>query len=110
MRHILIPSISTLFFIYTLYTNHSNVSNNNNKDPLLIQKELKTKCENIIIDAFILMLKKNENITLEEAILNFENSDSKSLYDFSKKKGRSKKVYIDTYEEYFIAAKKKINS
>ena len=40
----------------------------------------------------------------------FENSDSKSLYDFSKKKGRSKKVYIDTYEEYFIAAKKKINS
>ena len=59
MRHILIPSISTLFFIYTLYTNHSNVSNNNKKDPLLIQKELKTKCENIIIDAFILMLKKH---------------------------------------------------
>ena len=115
MKNIIIPSVSALFFIYTIYHNINNSNNNNNyninnkneNDALLLQKELKTKCENIIIDEFILMLKKNENINLEDAILNFENSNSQSLNDFSEMKGRNKKVYIDTYTEYFIEAKKR---
>ena len=99
MRAFILGSVIGLLFLYT--KNKNNTFDESKKQ----QKDLKLKCEKIVIDEFSSYLKKNENITLEEAILKFEKSDCKTLDEYSKIKGRSKEAYIDSYKEYFIIAK-----
>ena len=98
MRAFILGGVIGLIF---LYTKSSNLDESKK-----LQKDLKFKCEKIVIDEFKSYLSKNENITLEEAILKFEKSDCKTLDEFSKIKGRSKDAYIESYKEYFIIAKK----
>ena len=52
-------------------------------------------------------LKKNKNLSLEEAILKFEDTKLKykNLNELSLKTGRNIKCYIDAYKDLFEKAK-----
>ena len=103
MRSILIGSLlgMSLFVI-------KNIFKNENKKDITLQEKLKKEAENIVIEDFMKMIEKNENIILEEAILAFELTECKTLDDYSKIKGRSKKAYIESYNQYFLIAKNKL--
>jgi hypothetical protein len=62
----------------------------------------------IIIDFFINLLNENPNITLNNAILKFEDIDNKysTLEEFAKSKNRIIKNYTKAYSGLFNIAKK----
>jgi hypothetical protein len=66
--------------------------------------------EKITIDYFEKLINKNNNITLDEAILKFEHADNtfNSLEEFSKSKHRSINNYREAYGHLFLEAQKKI--
>ena len=64
--------------------------------------------EKITIDYFCKLIIENKNITLDEAILKFENADNfKNLEEFSKSKSRTVENYRDAYANLFLEAQKK---
>lgn len=84
-------------------TNNDQDINNPNK----YQKKTVVDAENIIVNHFKQLIKINQNITLEECILNFENASSKvTLLEFSKNKQRLPNSYIDIYKPFYNKAKK----
>ena len=62
----------------------------------------------LTIDHFVKLIKNNPEITLDMAILDFENAKVTSLEDFSKRKHRTVEDYHKAYGEMFKEAKKKI--
>jgi hypothetical protein len=62
----------------------------------------------ITIDFFINLLNDNPNITLNDAILKFEDIENKysTLEEFAKNKNRTIKNYTEAYSRLFDIAKK----
>ena len=62
--------------------------------------------ENIVMEFFIDLLKKNKNISLNEAILKFEDKDKnyKNLEEFAKSKQRTVDSYTLAYSHIFKKA------
>lgn len=60
----------------------------------------------IIIDFFINLLNENPNITLNNAILKFEDNKYSTLEEFAKSKNRIIKNYTKAYSGLFNIAKK----
>ena len=68
------------------------------------------KAKNILIKFFVEKLKENPDISLDEAILKFEDNKNEfsSLEEFAKSKTRSVECYRQSYSKIFDLAKKKI--
>jgi hypothetical protein len=68
------------------------------------------KARQITIDFFEDLLRKNPDITLNQAILKFEdyNNEYENLEEYSKKKHRSVDIYRESYSDLFEKAKKRI--
>ena len=62
--------------------------------------------ETIVMDFFLILLKKNKNILLDDAILKFEDKDMKynNLKSFAKSKHRTLDSYRHAYEHIFKKA------
>ena len=78
------------------------------KEPRIerLKRESNEQAQNIVITSFIDMILQNKDITIEEAILIFENAKAGvTLDEFAKSKQRNRSGYINAYEEYFIKAK-----
>ena len=65
------------------------------------------KAEKLTINFFYDLLKENENISLDEAILKFENKDKEfdNLKDFAESKQRTVESYRKAYHHLFIRAR-----
>ena len=76
-----------------------------------LKYEATSKSKQLVVNFFKQEIKKDPFITLEDAILKFEdpNLNYKSLDEMSKKKGRSIECYIKAYENLFSKAKKNLN-
>ena len=66
------------------------------------------KARQITIEFFESLLEKNPDITLDEAILKFEdvNNEFNSLEEYSKKRHRSVEIYRESYYKLFDKAKR----
>ena len=66
------------------------------------------KARIITIEFFESLLDKNPDITLDQAILEFEdiNKEFKNLEEYSKKKHRSVEIYKESYFKLFDSAKR----
>tara|TARA_B100000768_G_scaffold150239_1_gene144897 strand:- start:459 stop:803 length:345 start_codon:yes stop_codon:yes gene_type:complete len=84
-----------------VYTNFEKI-----KIEYLKQKGI-FQVENLTINFFVNLLKKDKNISLDKAILLFENANSKyvNLEDFAKSKHRTLQNYRDAYYKLFEKAK-----
>ena len=73
-----------------------------------LKYEANLKTKEIVVNFFKQEIKNDPYITLEKAILKFEdpNLNYKSLDEMSKKKGRSIECYTKAYENLFSKAKK----
>lgn len=101
--------IGTGTLIYNISGKVPIITNNNQdlNNPNKYQKKTIVDAENIIVDYFKQLIKINQNITLEECILNFENASPKvTLLEFSKNKQRLPNSYIDIYKPFYNKAKK----
>ena len=102
-----------LTMVISIFSLLNFVDNNNNKNignkniNNIIKKEQK-RAKKLVINFFIKELKKNPDLTLEEAILKFEDPHNqyKNMEDFVKLKGRTIQVYIKTYKKINNKAKK----
>lgn len=71
------------------------------------RKEINRKTRELVVSAFVEMIIANPKMSLEEAILKFENAkENETLESFATKKMRTKKSYILSYQSYFDEAKK----
>lgn len=76
-------------------------------NPLELEKQ-KTieEAQEIIVSSFVNMILENPEITLEDAILKFENAKPGiSLSEFAESKSRIVENYTDAYNIYFEQAK-----
>ena len=70
------------------------------------KQEMNDVAVHMIISQFIDMIFKNKNITLEEAILNFEKAKKgMTLEKFAESKSRNRQSYIKIYKPHFKEAK-----
>ena len=67
------------------------------------------QAEEITINHFKKLLDINNELRIEEAILDFEKSQTLNLEEFAKKKHRTKESYIKAYNHLFIKAKHRLN-
>ena len=76
-----------------------------------LKYEAISKANKLVLDFFKDELKKDPYLTLEDAILKFEDPDLdyKTLEEMSEKKGRPIICYINAYEHIFNKAKKNLN-
>ena len=65
------------------------------------------KAKKITVDFFLELHEKNRYITLDEAILKFENSNENSLEEFAKTKNRTAEGYREAYSDMYYKAKEK---
>ena len=88
-----------------IYLNFEKIKTN------YLKYEATSKSRRLVVNFFEQELKNNKFITLEEAILKFEdpNLDYKSLEEMSSKKGRAIECYLKAYEDLFLRAKKNLN-
>ena len=83
--------------------------------PSLLTEFMKQKgiyqAKKIARDFFVEQLKENSNITLDEAILKFEDTKNEfsTLEDFVKDKTRTVESYRKAYKKIFKEAKNKFN-
>ena len=68
------------------------------------------KAKNVILNFFIDKLKENADMSLDEAILKFEDNNNEyiNLEEFAKSKTRTVECYRQSYSKIFDQAKKKI--
>ncbi len=85
------------FLFYSYYKSDINILND-----LLIGK---FKSKKITVDFFKNLIDNDSNITLDDAILKFENSEIKSLDEFAKTKNRTADGYRKAYSDLFEFAK-----
>ena len=66
------------------------------------------KARQITIEFFESLLEKNPDVTLDEAILKFEDvrNEFNSLEEYSKKRHRSVEIYRESYSKLFDSAKR----
>lgn len=92
-----------LIGFYTIYKKfnekYKNLESENER--IVINKE----AEDLVVNEFKKIIKLNNNITIEEAILIFEDSKEKDLEKFAISKSRSKECYINTYKNLFEKAR-----
>ena len=81
--------------------------NKTNRFESLKEKGIK-QAEELTINNFIKYMNDNPDITVDNAILLFENSDDESLQIFAEKKHRTKESYYRSYKNLFIEAKRKL--
>lgn len=67
----------------------------------------KIKAEKIIVDFFFKLFEENRYISLDDAILKFENAEENNLEDFAKSKNRKAEGYRDSYVDLYYKAKEK---
>ena len=79
------------------------------EEAINLKKISDENAQKIMTTFFLNLLKKDENIDIEKAILEFENSNDKSLEEFANKKGRTKDSYILLMKPAFELAKKNLN-
>ena len=65
----------------------------------------KVEAEEITVKHFLELLDNDNNISLEKAILSFEDSKDKSLKEYSSKRGRKEESYYKCYGYLFKRAK-----
>ncbi len=97
--------------VYYLNKNQ-NIDKDIDKDieeAINLKKISDENAQKIMTTFFLNILKKDENIDIEKAILEFENSNDKSLQEFANKKGRTKDSYIRLMKPAFKLAKKNLN-
>lgn len=71
-----------------------------------MKNEINKKAGELIVSTFVKMLLNNINISLEEAILKFENAEEGvTLDEFAESKSRVSKSYISVYDKYFKEAR-----
>lgn len=89
--------IVIIFYVFMVVKNKQENKNKHEQDIYWS----KLQCELIIIQHFTIY--KNLGKTLEESILSFEKAPEHmtSLTEFAKTKGRTKQMYIDTYESFY---------
>ena len=102
MNYELIGFISLSMFSFLFINNYDKIK------LYYLKEKSNYEAKKITKDFFKKLIKTNPNVTLELAILKFENADKdyKSLELFSKDKGRKKENYIDAYKKIFIEAKR----
>ena len=103
MNYYLIGAISITVLSSVIYKYYDEIKMEYSK------LQSKRKSNQIIIDFFINQININENITLEEAILKFENAFDKydNLNDFAISKKRTVDNYYQAYSKLFKDAKLK---
>ena len=69
----------------------------------------KKEAENLIINFFIKYLEYDSEMSVDKAILKFENADEASLENFAKSKHRTRESYYRSYKKLFIEAKTQFN-
>ena len=85
------------------------ITNKETKIDKLKKKGIK-QAEEITINHFKKLLDNNNELRIEEAILDFEKSQTPTtLEEFAKKKHRTKETYIKAYNHLFIKAKHRLN-
>ena len=94
--------ISGIIILGSVYLNFDSIKNN------YLKYKTTEESKKIVVDFFILELKKNKNLSLEEAILKFEDTKLKykNLNELSLKTGRNIKCYTNAYKDLFEKAKK----
>ena len=85
------------YLLYSYYKSDINILQD-----LLVGKY---KSKKITIDFFRELISKNPDITLDHAILKFENSEIDSLHEFAISKNRTVEGYRKAYENLFDLAK-----
>ena len=73
--------------------------------PEELYKKSQAQTKALVISEFIDLIISKPNITLDEAILKFENSDETDLEIYAQKKMRNRESYIKSYAEYYTEAK-----
>lgn len=92
---ILVGSVAILGFL--LLTQETKIDQ--------LKRETNNKAKEITITAFVEMMLKNPDITIDDAILKFENvQDGISLGEFAESKTRTRENYISAYRKYFDKA------
>ena len=71
----------------------------------IIKNEINKQADIIINNFFKDKIINNKNITLDECILLFENSEYDNLEEFSESKMRNAESYRNIYEKYYKKAK-----
>ena len=88
-----------------IYANYDNIKIK------LMNEYSNMKARLITIEFFESLLDKNPEITLDQAILEFEdiNNEFTNLEEYSKKKHRSVEIYRESYSKLFDSAKRNKN-
>ena len=68
--------------------------------------EINNKTNEILINTFISLIIENPDITLDQAILRFENAKDVNLDEFAEHKMRKAESYRNSYKPYFDKAQK----
>lgn len=124
IRGIVLSKIINIYylFIYIKYMNKftsivtiisigiftSLIYNNENNKLELIKQNSIFQANKIVIDFFIIVLEETPDITLENAILKFEDEKNEysTLEEFAKNKNRTVYNYTNAYSKLFIKAKR----
>jgi hypothetical protein len=69
----------------------------------------KEAAEDTTIKHFVKLLKKNPEISLDNAILDFENAKTAKIEEYAKSKGRTRENYHTSYSKFFEKAKARKN-
>lgn len=93
------------------YNDYNSPQNKMYRKAQIDKKESKEKSEDLVVNFFMELLTKNQETTLENAILKFENAEPEvTLQEFAQKKQRSYQMYIEAYQVYYNTAKSKQNN
>jgi hypothetical protein len=114
---VLLGSVITGTVGYVLYKEVKSLKKEINKDKIkkqeeidrlegeIIKQDIQNKTDELIVTTFIQFILEDFNITLEQAILKFENIEGKTLDEYAKNKMRNKESYLKIYEKHFKKAK-----
>jgi hypothetical protein len=107
---LLLSGLTVGISIFSLLNFENKVKTNDNKNTNYIIKKEQKRAEKLVVNFFVKELRNNPDLTLEEAILRFEDPHNKykNMEDFVKLKDRTIQVYIDTYKKMYNKAKKNI--
>ena len=90
---------------YILYKNLFEKEEPKQEDPEELYKKSQKETTALVISEFIDLIIKKPTITLDEAILKFENTDETDLEVYAQKKMRNRESYIKSYTGYYSEAK-----
>ena len=91
----------------TVGTGMYMLCNNKNRFEILTESSIK-EAEDLTIKNFINFINQQPDITVDQAILKFENTEETSLDKYAEIKHRTKENYYNSYKALFIKAKKNL--